>query len=76
MQIVVKPVMETLGLRIYGYMKELGRENEDTIKQLFDFCINRPCLLQWKLMRILGTSLAFSLVPFMDFFNKVIRKFY
>lgn len=72
MQKILKPVIESLGLRIYQYARKNKKENE--IIEIISFCCQKPYSLEWKIMKYFGSTVAFTSFPITNMLKKVIRK--
>lgn len=70
---VLRNVIEGIGLRLYNTKEYFNIENSKD-KSVFDFCINSPILIEWKLIKILGANIAERFFPLVNFARKIIRR--
>lgn len=72
MQKAVKPVIESLGLRICQYATSHNRHNN--IKEIIKFCCTNPATVEWKLIKVLDYTKAYRLLPIIYITKKIIRR--
>lgn len=72
MQEAVRPIIETLGLRICKYATT-NKRNDEAAEITF-FCAKQPTTIEWKLIRTLGYAKACLLFPAIETTRKILRK--
>lgn len=72
MQKSVKPVVESLGLRICQYATRHNRHND--IKETVTFCRINPATVEWRLIKALNYTKAYRLFPIINIIKKIIRR--
>lgn len=74
MQKAIKPVIETLGLRIIQYARK-KRKAKDDFADIINFCYTQPYLIEWKIMKSTCSLTASILISIINLTKHINRKF-